>query len=144
MRCRIFASGNTSAFKTSAKLNKAGLRAIKGFNEKFKNADGTLWYVVGKEIFADFPYAGGRTYVSFNKSDHLTNTMANYNEEQMMKDIRAIVKQSNYYDFTIKAVQEVECEIGKYYVVHFEDATDYKQGCVFDGVLKLLKEFIKQ
>lgn len=139
----FIASGNTSAFKTSASLNKAGLKAMKGFNEKYKNPEGTQWYVEGKSINANFPSQGGRTYVTFDKSGHLMNSMAIYSEAQMPKDIRSIVKQSIYYDFTIKTVQEVDCEIGKYYVVHLEDATDYKQVIIYEGELKLLKEFRK-
>ena len=61
----------------------------------------------------------------------------------MPRDVRHTVK-TVYYDFGITLVQEIREGLNTFYVVHLDDKNNYKQICVFDGAIHILKEYKKQ
>ena len=157
----VMAFTNTKAFKHSirsltltealffsdsvraADLKNINLRAIKDFGDRFSTASETKWYVIRDGYMAYSRLNGLGIRVFYNKKGRWQASLANYTEDRLPKDIRAIVK-STYYDFAITMVQEVETLSGGVYVIHLDDNKSIKIVRVTkDGNMDTLQEFEK-
>ncbi len=80
----------------------------------------------------------------FDKKGNWMYTMNCYQEDKMPKDLRSIVKRSDFFDYTIKGVQDIKEGDVRFFIVHLEDDKNYKQLCVYEGQYEVIKEYKKQ
>ena len=105
------------------------------FNEK--------WFQVEEGFVAMFNLHDIDYQVAYDKKGNSLRTIRTYDETKMSQDLRHLVK-SNYYDYEINLVQEVERPnsptifaiqlLGKIKVINLS---------VCDGVMEILQEFNK-
>jgi hypothetical protein len=140
------ADASESSIFSSSKMmaTKAGFRAVKNFNARFKDHANARWCNEKNVISASFNTGETRNTVVYDKKGNWIRNMKTYYEDQMPKDIRATVKKSNYFDDRITLIQEIEEGDLHFYVVHLEGPTTYKQVAVYEGEIRLLSKFDKQ
>ena len=123
--------------------SKADLKALKNFDRQFKGEANVNWYTGKETITASTTLNGKQVTVVYNKKGRWLRNMYRYDESRLPRDVRHTVKRV-YYDFAITIVQEIREGINTFYVIHLEDKTDYKQVCVFEGEIHMIREFKKQ
>jgi hypothetical protein len=72
----------------------------------------------------------------------LRYSLLTYSEKELPADVRRLVR-SNYYDYTIGWVKELNEDQTRVYVVHLDDAVSFKEIAVQDGEIRELKTFRK-
>lgn len=107
-------------------ISRVHVKAMRDFLKRDKTAVNVDWMIVetGYVVkYTDSNNSNCRTV--YNNRGEFVYTIRQYHENKMPREIRSIVK-SQYYDYTITLVEEVE-ETRKplVYVVHLEDATTF-------------------
>ena len=79
-----------------------------------------------------------------DKKGKLLYSVKRYNESQLPKDVRSLVR-SQYYDYNITGVEEITVpgEEKSIYMVHLQDDTNIKIVKVYDGALEVTGEYIR-
>jgi len=79
-----------------------------------------------------------------DKKGRLLYQVKRYDENQMPKEIRSLVR-SQYYDYNIVGVEEITIpgEEKSIYVVHLQDDTTIKIVKVYDGVMEVTGEYVR-
>ncbi len=146
----VFSSNNPPG-KTgviTATLDLAGIstKAIKNFTKNYAVATDAKWSNTLEGYRAKFTSNSITQLVYYNHKGNWTGSLKNYSEAQLNKNVRDIIKRI-YYDFDISLVQEIET-IASYstpaYLVHIENADNYKMLIISDGDMQVYEEFKKQ
>jgi len=124
-------------------MSKAGHKALKNFNKQFEDGPDVKWFTGEETITASMKRDGKGMTIVFDRHGRWLRNMYHYSEAKMPRDVRHTIK-TVYYDFDITLVQEIKEGRDTFYVVHLEDKDQYKQVCVFEGAIHILKEFTKQ
>ncbi|MEP7108540.1 MAG: hypothetical protein ABI760_11170 [Ferruginibacter sp.] len=128
--------------ESNLKAAKANLKVSNHLSKTFKNVSGLIWSTEEKVIIATFKMNEKSARVVYDKKGHWLYTIINYQEDQMPRDVRSLVKQ-NYDGFNISLVQEVSQGDITLYKVHLEDNTKYKRILVCNGEITEFEEFRK-
>jgi len=125
-------------------INKIHVKAVRDFLKRNKEAIHPEWMAVETGFvvkYTDRNNSNCRTV--YNSRGGFSYTIRQCYENKMPRDVRALVK-SQYYDYTITLVEEIE-EWSKplVYVVHLEDATTLKNVRVVDREIDVLEEYKK-
>jgi hypothetical protein len=122
-------------------LNMVNTKAMKNFEKLYKRTN-EKWYNGSDCIVAFFVSNGISYYIDYDRRGHWTGSLKIYQEGQMPKDIRKIVKQE-YYDYKIFAIDEVEIVGGEtpVYLVSIEDEKNIKQLRIQNGNMDLYHDF---
>jgi hypothetical protein len=124
--------------------NEINTRAIRDFLTRFEGVEDAVWFSVpkgGNEAY--FIRDGFGNRVIYNKSGGWQMSLLNYEEGKLPRDIRSLVK-SNYYDYDLVLVEEVQTPGGTEYIVFMEDKSTLKLLRVTDkGEMDLLRELSK-
>jgi hypothetical protein len=123
--------------------SKADQKALKNFDRQFKSKANVKWHIGIETITASTIRDGKQVTVVYDKKGRWLRNMYSYDESKLPRDVRHTVK-SVYYDFAITTVQEIREGMDTFYVIHLEDKTDYKQVCVYEGEIHMIREFQKQ
>jgi hypothetical protein len=123
---------------------KVHTRAMRDFLKRDKTASNVDWMIVetGYVVkYTDENNSNCRTV--YNNRGDFVYTIRQYYENKMPRDIRHIVK-SQYYDYTITLVEQIEeTRRPLVYVVHMEDATTLKNVRVCEREMEVMSEYIK-
>ena len=130
--------------RASVMITKAGVKAVKNFDSRFKNASDVKWALEKEVISAAYSANGINSHVVFDIKGNWMRNMNVYYEDKMDKDLNELVKRSIYFNHTIKLIQEFQENNILFYVVHLEDAKTCKQIVVCDGEIGLYSQFKKQ
>ncbi len=136
-----FDDEKTKEERASIKLTKANARALKDFCFNFKNGPDVKWTVEKNCISASFRRDDVQTFSVYDKQGEWLRNMSYYNEAKMPEDVRKMIKRSEFFDYKITGVQEINEQDVLFYIVHLEDGKNYKQLCVFNGQYDVIKEF---
>lgn len=125
-------------------ISRVHVKAMRDFLKRDKTAVNVDWMIVetGYVVkYTDSNNSNCRTV--YNNRGEFVYTIRQYHENKMPREIRSIVK-SQYYDYTITLVEEVE-ETRKplVYVVHLEDATTFMNVWVCDREMEVMAEYRK-
>lgn len=125
-------------------MNKIHVKAVRDFLKRGNEAINPEWMAVETGFvvkYTDKNKSNCRTV--YNNKGGFSYTIRQYYENKMPRDVRAVVK-SQYYDYTITLVEEIE-ELSRpvVYVVHMEDATTLKNIRVSDREIDVLEEYNK-
>lgn len=125
-------------------LNSISVSAVRDFIHRFKQAVNTRWHLIDDGYIAKFELQGTSYQVAYDKRSQWVYTIRTYNEKQMARDLRGLVK-STYYDYSIIQVKEIEqfnIE-GVVYVVYLEDDTCWKTLRLYNGQIEEMKLLYK-
>lgn len=133
-----------SLHMSSLPINKVHVRAMRDFLKRDEAATNADWNVV--ETGYVVKYTGknnSKCRTVYNSRGEFVYTIRQYYENVMPRDVRGIVK-SQYYDYTITVIEEIEQRMKPLvYVVHLEDSTTLKNVRVCDREMEVLEEYIK-
>ncbi|THU41741.1 hypothetical protein FAM09_06475 [Niastella caeni] len=125
-------------------INKIHVKAMRDFLKRDKTATNTDWMVVETGVVVKYTdKKNSRCRTVYNCRGEFSYTVRQYAESNMDRDVRAIVK-SQYYDYTITLVEQIEQPAKPLvYVVHLEDATSLKNILVSERDIEVIEEYNK-
>jgi hypothetical protein len=133
-----------SLHMSSLPINKIHVRAMRDFLKRDKAAANADWMLV--ETGYVVKYTGknnSRCRTVYNSRGEFAYTIRQYYENVMPRDVRGMVK-SQYYDYTITLVEEIEERMKPLvYVVHLEDSTTLKNVRVCEREMEVVEEYNK-
>jgi hypothetical protein len=116
---------------------------IRSFLKTYKDVSDEKWIEVKEGFVAMFNYNGMDYQVAYTKKGNLLRTIRSYNEDKMPTDLRHIVK-SNYYDYEITRVHEIEIPLDPItYVVQLVGKKELINLGIYDGEIEVLQKFNK-
>lgn len=133
------------SFAATAKSNKMAARALKDFTRSFKNVENADWLVTNSGSFvASFKDADKiGNWVYYNEKGNYICSIKRYGEETLPAAVRHQVK-SNYYDYKIIAVEEIEASGATFYLVHVQDDNTSKTLRIDDDGMNVVEDLHKQ
>lgn len=103
--------------------NEINLRALRDFMNRYESPDSVFWYSTpGGGFESYFIKDGYGDRVMYDKNGNWSYSLINYGEEKLSENIRETVK-SEYFDFNIVLVQEVQMNGGTEYIITLEDTS---------------------
>jgi hypothetical protein len=121
-------------------------RVLRAFTKSYKNVYGESWEKNNGGFSAKFTSNGIACLVYYSPNGKWQGSLKSYAEDKMPTEIRKTVK-SEYYDYSITLVQEVETPESEQvptFIVHLEDKTSIKQLRIHDGEMEVWKDLKKQ
>ncbi|OQP58166.1 hypothetical protein A3860_07525 [Niastella vici] len=119
------------------------IKAVRNFKNSYQQVDNETWYEVPDGYRARFTAGEVLHLVTFNKKGKWLNTIRQYDETKLARDVRAMVR-SVYYDYTIVLVEEIEQSLKPVtYIIHMEDKISFKNIRVFDREMEVIGEINK-
>lgn len=125
-------------------INKVHVKAMRDFLKRDEAACNADWNVVEDGYVVKYTGKNNsKCRTVYNCRGEFVYTIRQYYENVMPRDVRGIVK-SQYYDYTITVVEEIEERMKPLvYVVHLEDSTTIKNIRVYDREMEVLEEYVK-
>jgi hypothetical protein len=118
-------------------------KALRNFEKLHKDITDPIWYKVSTGYVVCFKNNGTRTSIFYTKNGQVYCTINYYNEEKLPSGVRHVVK-SNFYDFNITFVTEVNKNDVTSYLVRIEDKTNIKTVKVIGGEWEVMEEYVKK
>jgi hypothetical protein len=128
------------AATAAADLSSIHVRAIKDFSHSYKDASETRWSKISDGYVAWFKVNGIVNRTFYDKSGNWHFTVSYYDEKNLNREVRAIVKRT-YYDYSIVSVQEVRVEDKTIYLVNVQDDQNFKVLRICDGEMETVQDF---
>ncbi len=132
------------ADKAAYKADKADFKALSNFQNTYKDESSAIWSFEPNVIVARFTKDDIQTMVVYNKRGRIIHTIQIYNESKMPGDVRSLIKNSEYADFKIEQVQQIQEGSMTFYLVHLSYGKKYKEVAVFNGEINVYKEYDNQ
>lgn len=123
--------------------DKAAVRATRDFWDRVGDRNTARWYKLANGFMAEYHEGTTQADFLYDQKGNFAYSMLTYTEKEMPADVRHLVR-SNYYDFTIGWVKEVNESDTKAYVVHIEDTASWKDLVVQDGDIRVMHAYSKQ
>lgn len=123
-------------------LTPAYTRAQRDFHKKFMLATGEKWYEIRGGMLVSFKTGENRNSVVYDKKGIWQYSLRYINEKEVPKEVRGSVKRE-YYDYSIKQVDEIQIPEGTVYFFHLEDDQSFKNVRVFENEMVVLDDFKK-
>jgi len=133
------AAGNTFLSLRGLSPDRGSVRATREFWKKHGEGKDEKWYKFPKGYLAEFMDGDIGTKVVYDIKGNWCYTLRQYTEKELPKEVRALVK-STYYDFSIGWVKEVSQFQSLVYIVHIDNAPEWKDLIVRDGELEVSHE----
>jgi len=133
-------AGNTFLNINSMRTERAGVKAAREFWKMMGEGKNENWYKLPGGYLAEFNEGSIQNKVVFDKWGNWLYTMREYSEKELPKEVRTLVKRT-YYDFSIGWVKEVSQLQSVVYVVHIDNAPEWKDLLVRDGEIEVQKSF---
>ena len=133
-------SEGTSTSKAATKVNS---KALKNFASSYKEVANEKWYNGRDGQVAMFTVNGVENRVGYDKKGNWVNTIRTYDESKLPGDVRHTVK-SNYYDYNINLVQEIETPYNPItYLIQLIGKTEIISLRMCEGEMSVLKKYNK-
>ena len=117
-------------------------RALRDFEKKYKNVESVRWFKTDDGFLVRFLSNGVLTNVFYTKKGNWFVRSKQYGEDLLPKDVRHLVK-SEYYDFEIETIIEVNTIDKTAYVIVMHDSTSILELSVMDGEIVVRKSFLR-
>jgi hypothetical protein len=136
--------GMQSLQMNTLNISRVHTRAMRDFLKRDKTASNVDWMIVETGYVAKYTDENNSNCRTvYNSRGGFVYTIRQYYENKMPRDIRHIVK-SEYYDYTITLVEQIEeTRRPLVYVVHMEDATTLKNVRVCERGMDVMSEYMK-
>jgi hypothetical protein len=138
------ASANVNTLKPQSQyLNEVNVRAVRDFVTRYGDMEDVKWHNSNGSFIAVFFRDSIQHRVMYNKRGDLNYVMKYYEEKQMARNVRAVIK-SAYYDYKIYIVQEIETpDRPTVYIVNLQGESDWKKVKLCQGEMEVMEEFRK-
>lgn len=138
------ATANVKTLKPKGQyVNDVNVRAMRDFVSRYGEQDDVKWHNSKGSYIAVFVRDSIQYRVMYGSRGTLSYVMKYYEEKQMARNIRAIVK-GTYYDYKIYIVQEVEIpDRPPVYIVNLQGETDWKKVKLCQGDMEVVEDFKK-
>ena len=138
------AAANVKTLKPKGQyLTDVNVRAMRDFVSRYGDVDDVKWHNSNGGYIAVFFRDSMQYRVMYSSRGDLNYVMKYYEEKQMARNIRAIVK-STYYDYKIYIVQEIETpDRPPIYIINLQGDTDWKKVKLCQGEMEVMEEFKK-
>lgn len=134
---------NRSEQENSAGAGRVSPSVIRSFLKTYKDVSDEKWIEVKEGFVAMFNYNDMDYQVAYDKKGNLLRTIRSFNEGKMPLDIRHIVK-SNYYDYEINRVHEIETPLNPVtYMIQLVGKKEFINLGICDGEMEELQKFNK-
>jgi hypothetical protein len=128
------------ASASNAKASKMASRALKDFQKSFQDVANADWTATSEGGFvANFTENNVKSTVYYNSNGRWMHTIKRYDEKQLPKDIRQLVR-STYYDYNITSVEEVNVNLQVIYLVHIHGENHSKTLRIADGEMDVIQD----
>lgn len=123
--------------------NNINIRAVRDFLKRNKNAIDAEWNVIDDGFVVKYSCNDKICRTVYNRKGEFLYTIRQYDEAQMPRDVRRIVK-SRYFDYVITLVEEIDRPSKSIvYVIHLQDAASIINVQVSDGEIEVAGDYIK-
>ena len=123
--------------------DEVSMKAARDFTKTYKNATYVNWYRSGDGFVAYFiPANDVKTKVYYDKKGNYQCKVRSYAEDKLSPEIRHLVK-SNYYDFNIFRVTEIQAKNKTAFIIQLEDNTSWKTIKVVDDEMEVTNDYKK-
>jgi len=127
-----YAIGNINSMKPATNVDA---RVLKAFNNEYKNTANVTWFTVNKEYIALFDWNGLKAHAVLGKKGQTVYSVRSESEKNLPTDARNVIK-SNYVDYTIGNVSEVNSEGHNTFIVNLENNDNLIIVRVENGILE--------
>lgn len=141
----MIARANDSSTEKPRYINDINMAAVRDFVKRFTTTADPEWTRITGDCYeASFTQPGMKCHAYYSKRGRWLCTLRTYKEKLLPHDVRHIVK-SNYYDFAITGITEVEHYNipGTVYIVYLEDEKTYLNLQVYDGGIEVMQRLEK-
>ncbi len=129
---------NTKDHK-SLRLNELNITAVRDFNRNYGKASDVKWVQTGHGTSVYFTFGGINMRSSYNSKGRKEYTLKNYGESALTPQLRHLVK-SNFYDYAIDHITEVERNNHTYYLVKMSNNKEYVTVHISDGEITIFEK----
>jgi hypothetical protein len=137
-----FQKANASS-NNMATFHEIPIKAVRSFKTTWQYVDNESWYKVPDGSRARFTQEGVLYLVTYNKRGRWLNTMRQYDETMLNREVRSEVK-SVYYDYNIVLVEEIELPMKPLtYIIHMEDKISFLNIRIFNREMEEMTEINK-
>jgi hypothetical protein len=134
---------SNGSFAHEAEASTVSGHALIDFKGRFSDGKDVKWYALTPGFEVCFKQDGYIDRAFYSKKGQWQRALRFCDEDQLPRDIRAVVKQT-YYDFSITVAEIVEIPGQKVYLVHLEDKNSLIIVRVSEeGEMSVWKEFSK-
>ncbi len=123
-------------------ITEISIKAVRHFLKTFAQSENVFWHKSSNGTAVFFTQNGIRSRADYDRKGNWLYNIRTYEEPELPKDIRAIVKHT-YYDYTILSVNEIQDEQRTFYIIQIEDATTLKSVCIYDGEMNVMHEYVR-
>jgi hypothetical protein len=124
-------------------VDKAAVRATRDFWQRAGEQKEEQWYKTSQGYIAEYAAGPVKARFVYNQKGDWIYSILTYGQKGLPEEVRKLVR-SEYYDYEITWVKEVNEEDVVVYVVHLEDEASWKEVAVQDGEIRVLKAMCKQ
>jgi hypothetical protein len=136
-------SSSVKFAEAADKLASINRKMAKNFTKSYSNAENISITTGERNVtFVSCYIDGIRNRIAYDKKGHWHSTLRFYSENELPREVRHLVK-SNYYDFNIAGVTEVQYDGKLAHVLSLESKTEWKKLKVVDGEMEIIESFQK-
>ena len=118
-------------------------KAVRNFKKIFKNVSNEKWYEMPDGYRVNFTAKDIRCRLDYDKNGNWMHTIRYYDEKKLPLEVRRLVV-SNYLDYSIRTVEEIETPRNSiFYVIHLEGETNWINIKVSDNEINELEKIKK-
>jgi hypothetical protein len=126
--------------EASTPIGAVNTKIGNSFNEDFKDAVGVTWYKLNKNYLVTFISGNMKNDALYRKNGVMVYNVGYGKEENLPKDVRAIVK-SQYYGYSIVGILKVNQDEREVWIVNMEDDKKLIITSVEDGVMNVMHNY---
>lgn len=125
-------------------INEINKKAFRNFTREHKNVPDAKWFKSANGFFVvNFISEDIGSWIYYSKKGDYEFMIRQYNEEKLPREVRHLVK-TNYFDFNIYHVTEINRNSKTAFVVKIEDKTYWKTIKIVGDEMELVDAFLKR
>jgi hypothetical protein len=128
---------------TAIGADRAAVRATRDFWQRAGDQKEELWYKSVRGYVAEYTAGPVKARFVYDQKGDWAYSILSYGEKQLPEEVRKQVR-SNFYDYGITWVKEVNEADAVVYVVHLDGEASWKEVAVQEGEMRVLKAMNKQ
>lgn len=137
------AQNGAQEYEVPASRNEISAKAQRNFLKNYKDATGAEWKKVSTGFVVTFKQQDTKTSVFYTRNGIVDCTINYYSADKLPENVRHLVK-TNFYDYEIGFVTEVNKNGITSYLVKIEDSTSIKTVKVIGGEWEVVEELRKE
>ena len=133
---------NSDEFNPAVAPTEVKKSVLKDFQRSYGDIKSARWFKTGKGYGVSFKQTGTSTTVFYTGSGAVDSRVRYYFEDRLPQHVRSIVS-SNFFDYSISHVAEVQKGDVTAYIVKIQNSKYIKSVKVIDGEWELVESLVK-